>query len=109
MGGDKVTYDVVFDDRKGKESATQIRGGTGDLDAGKGGGKGFGGGGKGFGGGGKGFGGGRGFDGGKGFGGGGGKGKGKSNGYKIYVAGLSYDTTNAGLRECFSSAGEIIY
>merc|ERR1712151_1310496 len=94
-----------------------IRGGTGDLDAGKGGGKGFGGGGggKGFGGGGKGFGGGggykggdRGFDGGKGFG-GGGKGKGKSSGYKIYVGGLSYDTTNDSLRRCFEEAGEVIY
>merc|ERR1712048_115481 len=53
-------------------------------------------------------GGGYGFGGDKGFG-GGGKGKGKSKGNKIFVEGLSWDTTSEGLRSCFAEAGEIIY
>merc|ERR1712046_463355 len=114
MGGDAVKYNESYDERKGKYLAENISGGTGGESGGKsfGGGKGFGGG-KSFGGG-KGFngdsgyGGGKGFDGGKGFG-GGGKGKGKSKGNTIYVAGLSWDTTNEGLKRCFGPAGDIIY
>merc|ERR1711957_165049 len=54
--GDALSYNEQWDDRKGKNCASDVTGGTGGSGGGFGGGKGFGGGGKG--GGGKGFGGG---------------------------------------------------